>query len=325
MKIRFNSSRFNFIFVIFLSMIFLFTGCDSVSNVTGGSGGSNSSNDSKPTGDPRDTTPQIVATEASGAVVYGNDITTLDASNSAKGYVMMKYVGSNSKVKFQITTPTQEKYTYLVPSTQEFVVYPLTAGNGSYSFTLYESTSPEEDLYAVAFSQSLDVSIENEFLPFLTPNHYVDYNADSLAVAEAVKLSADTYSDLDVINNVYSYIIKNISYDTDKANSVVYGYVPNVDETLQSKKGICFDYAALMATMLRSQNIPTRMEFGYAGEAYHAWISCYVEEVGWIDDIIEFNGTEWELLDPTFASSSSSDQMGEYIGDGSNYLVKFTY
>ncbi len=39
-------------------------------------------------------------------------------------------------------------------------------------------------------------------------------------------------------------------------NGELAGYLPDVDSILQEKKGICFDYAALMATMLQSQNIP---------------------------------------------------------------------
>ena len=41
--------------------------------------------------------------------------------------------------------------------------------------------------------------------------------------------------------------------------------LPSVDETLKTKKGICFDYAALMTAMLRSQGIPTKLEIGYQG------------------------------------------------------------
>ena len=71
--------------------------------------------------------------------------------------------------------------------------------------------------------------------------------------------------------------------------------LPNVDETLKTGKGICFDYAALMTSMLRSQRIPTKLEVGYAGETYHAWISTYVDDKGWVDDIIEFDGKDWQL------------------------------
>ena len=41
---------------------------------------------------------------------------------------------------------------------------------------------------------------------------------------------------------------------------------------------------------------------------------------------IYFNGTEWKLMDPTFASSSNnSESVLEYIGNGENYTAKYLY
>ena len=78
--------------------------------------------------------------------------------------------------------------------------------------------------------------------------------------------------------------------------------------------------------MLRSQRIPTRLEVGYAGEAYHAWISVYLEETGWVDNIIEFHGSSWSLMDPTFAAGTgNSSSLKQFIGDGTNYVVKYYY
>lgn len=45
--------------------------------------------------------------------------------------------------------------------------------------------------------------------------------------------------------------------------------------------------------MLRTQNIPPRLEVGYVEEEYHAWISTYIKDVGWVNGIIEFNGSTW--------------------------------
>ena len=87
--------------------------------------------------------------------------------------------------------------------------------------------------------------------------------------------------------------------------------------------GICFDYASVMATMLRTQSIPTRLEVGYRGEEYHAWISTYIKNVGWINGIIEFDGSSWNLLDPTYASTSSSPQ--DFISKKSDYITKYVY
>lgn len=80
-----------------------------------------------------------------------------------------------------------------------------------------------------------------------------------------------------------------------------------------------------MAAMLRSQGIPTKLDIGYAGDAYHSWISTYVDDKGWIDNIIEFDGTSWELMDPTFAANSDNKSLKEAVGDGTNYVLKYTY
>ena len=120
-------------------------------------------------------------------------------------------------------------------------------------------------------------------------------------------------------------MINNVTYDYDEAQTVQSGYLPDIDEVLETGKGICIDYAALMTSMLRSQRIPTRMEVGYAGTAYHAWLSTYITDIGWVNGIIEFDGSDWSLMDPTFASTTGAEELQSFIGDGSNYSVKYIY
>ena len=79
----------------------------------------------------------------------------------------------------------------------------------------------------------------------------------------------------------------------------------------------------MMTAMLRSLRIPTRLDVGYAGDAYHAWLSTYTPETGWIENIIRFDGSSWTLMDPTFASQT--DGKEDVVGDGSSYLVKYVY
>lgn len=289
----------------------------------GGCSGSSSASRKEHSGPPRDSTPKVLTPSADGVTVYQNDFASIDASNTSQGYVMVKYNGTNEKVKLQITCPDQSCYTYLISDRGAYDTFPLTAGNGSYALQVLENVAG--DTYTVSLAQSINVNIEDEFLPFLYPNQYVNFHTDSKAVSKGSDLAKDTYSDLDVVQNIYNYVIKNISYDTEKAQNVSYGYVPDVDDTLSSKKGICFDYAALMASMLRSQNIPTKLEVGYSGDAYHAWISTYIDDKGWVDDIIQFNGNTWQIMDPTLAATNDSAAVKKYIGDGSHYVVKYTY
>ncbi|WP_454971343.1 transglutaminase-like domain-containing protein [Dorea sp.] len=289
----------------------------------GGCSGSSSASRKEHSGPPRDSTPKVLTPSADGVTVYQNDFASIDASNTSQGYVMVKYNGANEKVKLQITCPDQSCYTYLISDRGAYDTFPLTAGNGSYALQVLENVAG--DTYTVSLAQSINVSIEDEFLPFLYPNQYVNFHTDSKAVSKGSDLAKDTYSDLDVVQNIYNYVIKNISYDTEKAQNVSYGYVPDVDDTLSSKKGICFDYAALMTSMLRSQNIPTKLEVGYSGDAYHAWISTYIDDKGWVDDIIQFDGDTWQIMDPTLAATNDSAAVKKYVGDGSHYVVKYTY
>lgn len=274
---------------------------------------------------PRDSTPQVLPTKSLNLKADESDIVSCDFSNVSKGYMHLTYKGTNEKVKYQIIAPNNITYTYLITNCTTPTVFPLSGGNGDYTFMLLESIDAHNNKYAISYTRTMPVVLENEFLPFLTPNVYVNYTLESIVVEQSVSLSQECFCDLDVISNIYHYVIENISYDTDKAQTVAYGYTPNPDETLTSGSGICFDYASLMTAMLRIQRIPTRLEVGYAGEAYHAWISCYIAEIGWIDNIIEFDGKNWSLMDPTLAANNTSSSVKKYIGDGSNYLVKYTY
>ena len=162
----------------------------------------------------------------------------------------------------------------------------------------------------------------------MRPNQYVDYANATNTVAQAQKLVTDAGASepLAKVKVIYEYVVNNLTYDTAKAQSVQSGYLPVLDDVLAAKKGICFDYAALMTGMLRSQDVPCKLVVGYAGEAYHAWVSVWTKETGWVDGAIYFDGTTWHRMDPTFASSGkSSSSIMQYIGDGSNYTTKYIY
>ncbi len=270
-------------------------------------------------------TNEIVVLEpvASGVTVYSNNDAAIDASNAADGYVMVKYTGSAAKVRMLIETPAGNTYNYLMALDGNYDVYPLSEGSGKYKIGVYENL--HDDQYAAAFTQSVNVTLKDEFSMFLYPNAYVDFNASSKAVLKGAELAAGCNTDLEVVQNVYHYIIENITYDHQKAATVQSGYIPTVDETLATGTGICFDYASLMGAMLRSQGIPTRLEIGYAGTEYHAWISVYVPDVGWIDKIIQFDGKKWTLMDPTLGSYASKSIVKKYLEDDSYYQLKYKY
>ncbi len=262
--------------------------------------------------------------DASGRLTAQNAKAVIDYSNTGDGYVMVRYTAATQKrLKVIVQGPTEVKYQYNV-NWDEWTVFPLSDGNGQYEVTVYENTTGSK--YAAVLSKRFSVALEDEFAPFLRPNQYVNYTDAAATVAKAQELTSGKSAPLEKVAAVYEYVVSHLTYDRQKAKSVQSGYLPDLDAVLQAGTGICFDYAALMAAMLRCQGVPCKLVVGYAGTAYHAWISVWTEEAGWIEGVVYFDGAAWQRMDPTFASSgNSSAAIMEYIGDGSNYTAKYIY
>ncbi len=251
-----------------------------------------------------------------------SDLLDVDLSHSDQGYFTCLLKEEDAKVNIQITGPDDVTYKYFIETADEVTTFPLTAGDGSYVIIGYENIG--DDQYVALFKTVLDVELENEFLPFLYPNQYVNFSEDSDAVALAASLSEDAGTDLDALNIIYEYVISHITYDDEKAATVETGYLPDIDDTLATGKGICFDYAALTAAMLRALSIPARLEIGYVSDVRHAWVDVYIESRGWVENAVQFSGNEWSLLDPTLASSDSDDEaVSEYMNNSENYTVLY--
>lgn len=264
----------------------------------------------------------IYTPQASGTTVYNSQKASIDVSNASQGYVMIQYTGSNSKVKIQITKNTT--YTYDIANTGSYVTFPFSEGSGTYTIKVYENISGTS--YAQAVSQTVSVNLADELLPFLYPNQFCNFTADSAVVGLSDSLAGSITDPVEKVRTVYNHVIANFTYDYHKAATVRAGYLPVVDTMLATKTGICFDYAALMTSMLRAQGVPTKLVIGYAGSVYHAWVSVYAQGQGWIDNIIYFDGVSWKFMDPTFASSGQQDpSVQAFISNPANYTAKFTY
>lgn len=272
--------------------------------------------------------PYIITPTADGNKVYSNDDALIDASNSSQGYLMIKLKKAMSG-SYRILVNADSinvRYTFQLNNSGNYEVIPITEGNGSYTVSVLKVTSAGKG--TVMFKQTLNVSVSDSFLPFLTPNQFCMYNSGSSCVALSSKLCGGNKDTIEKTAAIYDYVINNISYVSTAENGAN-GYIPVPDTVLANKSGICFDYASLMAAMLRSQKIPTKVVVGYAGDVYHAWISVYVDGSGWIDGYIYFDGNKWNRMDPTFAASAKNDadykSTVDFISNGSNYSVMYYY
>ena len=270
----------------------------------------------------RDNTPVVLETTADGFEAFEGTGAAVDFSHAADGYIMAKYEGDNPKIKIQITRNGGSTYTYNVHPGEPFVGYPLSEGEGAYNVAMFLNI--EGDKYSQACAQEIQADITDEFSPFLRPNQYSNFTESTRAVTKSSEIAQGCKSDLKVIEELFLFVTGNVVYDYDKAKNVQSGYIPDIDETLTSGKGICFDYASLMVCMMRTQRIPCRLVVGYAGEAYHAWISVHVDGIGWVANMIQFNDDQWTLMDPTFAAGGDTADPN-VIGDGENYNPVYYY
>lgn len=267
--------------------------------------------------------------QKTGVTMHTSSKAEIDASNLAEGYISVRYTGSaTGRIRVQVIKG--ETYTYDINNTGTAEILPLTEGDGKYEIKVYEQTSGNK--YAVIMTQKLEFKARNELLPFLYPNQFVNYNSQSNCVTLAAKLSEGKTTNIDKLTSIYNFVVGgNFSYDNALAKNVESTYLPNPDDFIVKRSGICFDYASLMVAMLRSQGIPARLVIGYANSAsgavvYHAWIDAYTVETGWLDSVIKFDGENWTLIDPTYISGGQQGStVLNFVADTSNYTAKLVY
>ena len=255
---------------------------------------------------------QSAATGANGALI--------DVSSASEGYVGASAT-SGSRLKLQVTKGGQSM-NYDMPSDGTPVIVPLDMGNGTYTVAVMQNTSGSR--YVELYSTTVKVTLETEQAPYLVPNLYCDYDANSAVVAKARELTQNAENDGDALRMIYAWIENNVTYDNAKAERLngKSGYIPDPDETLQTQTGICFDYASLAAAMLRSVGIPCQIITGYVSPdgIYHAWNMVWIDGQ-WKTTSFSVNPHDWTRVDLTFAANGASDT----IGDSSSYTQRYVY
>ncbi len=171
------------------------------------------------------------------------------------------------------------------------------------------TTSPYAGGKPLGVALSDLASLRDEMLrDFLRRSHYVD---DS---PELWKLALDiTFGITDVFTaaeSIMQHIYQNWTYAPNTTTAATH-----VREVLKTKRGVCQDFAHLMAGLCRAINIPARYVSGYlyngpdshlrGAQASHAWCEVFVP------------GHGWHGLDPT--NNILADERHIKIATGRDY------
>lgn len=271
-------------------------------------------------GDPFTAPAEIELSSFNAAAATGSNSASIDTSSASKGYVGAAAT-SSSRLNLQVTKDGQSMH-YDMPSDGTPIIVPLDMGSGTYTIAVMQNTSGSR--YVELYSTGVNAQLESEQAPYLVPNIFCNYDASSAVVAKAQELTRDAKNEGDALRLIYSWIEHNVVYDNAKAEQLSgkSGYIPNPDETLQTQKGICFDYASLAAAMLRSQGIPCKIVTGYVSPdgVYHAWNMVWIDG-SWKTVSFTVNPRDWTRVDLTFAANGA----GSTVGDGNNYTDRYVY
>lgn len=233
--------------------------------------------------------------------------TWLDTSKLSLGVVTVNYDAKNSaKLKVMIAKG-KENYTYSLTAGRTSEVFPLQLGNGDYKVMLLENVTGKS--YKVVKQQAVTLNLKDDKVIYLNSVQNVNWTSTSKAVAKAQELAKGKKTAEEKAKAVYDFVISNIKYDKNLANTVTSDYLPSIDRTLTTKKDICYGYAALYAAMMRSLDIPTKLVMGdsdYVDE-YHAWNEVFL------------NG-KWVIIDTTVDSGlKQGNKATVFIKDAAKY------
>jgi len=181
----------------------------------------------------------------------------------------------------------ENKYYYSMSNSTIYL--PMQLGTGNYEVKLLKHI--EGNRYRVLDKKYMYLS-EEPVDAFLASAQPVDWENNEKLVALTKEVIADKSTDEEKVIAVYEYIVKNMKYDRAKIKNLNDDYVPDLNFTIDSKKGICYDYSSLFASMLRSEGIPCKLVKGYKNDlkSYHAWNEVFIDG-------------EWKIIDTTYDSA----------------------
>ncbi len=237
---------------------------------------------------------------------------TINRSQVSNGVVGISYISTqNKKVKVMVSKGSQ-KYTYDLKENGKF---PLQLGNGEYTVSVLENVS--DNKYTAVKSEKVKLTSANANAVYLQSIDMISWNEEMQSIKKAKELTQGLKTDKEKATAIYKFVAGKIKYDNNKAKTVVTGYIPSIDVTLNTSQGICFDYSVLYASMMRSVGVPTKVIMGHNKDIveYHAWNEVFLSE-----------SNQWVVMDTTYDAPSVQKGIAiAMIKNRDNYKVEKQY
>ncbi|MCM3324872.1 transglutaminase domain-containing protein [Cytobacillus kochii] len=174
----------------------------------------------------------------------------------------------------------------------------LRFGPGTYDITVSvpEITKENSDTFRFYSVAKFQVDNTGEDRRDLLPSRGVQSDHPKInSLAE--ELLQGVEGDREKAKAIYDYVAEHIAYDVEKYNTDDFHWDDSALKALETKKGVCQDYAYLAIALLRASDMEARFVEGNAGSGFtrgalggrHAWVEVKVDG-------------EWLTMDPTWGS-----------------------
>ena len=162
--------------------------------------------------------------------------------------------------------------------------------SGLWEFGLYERIQGSS--YRLIKHTEETVRLRDPLIPFLQSTMYMNWTPETECCKWLERFRVSDLPAAELAGIMQAHIKLSFDYDYELAADVKfkYDYCPNLDETWESGKGICFGLTAIFNAALRSYGIPAKMIHGWWGvdesAPYHCWSEAFLDD-------------EWRLYDIT--------------------------
>lgn len=177
---------------------------------------------------------------------------------------------------------------------------------------------------AKVYNRKVDYSIPNE--SGKVPNHLKKYISPTEHWPTKANEITEVVNHMSSVQDVYSYITKNIKYDYESADSQAATIRKGPIKTLADKNGLCLDYTDVFITLSRTLGIPAREVDGYAytrdqkasptplglqeNITLHSWAQYYHSNYGWV------------AVDPTWGATSGLDFLSKLDNNHLAFVIR---
>ncbi|MCD4740548.1 transglutaminase-like domain-containing protein [archaeon] len=217
----------------------------------------------------------------------------------------------SAEIELVLEGNAAENQTLYLPATntRQKVVYPteietwkdehenvLTNVTGNYSHTFHVTIDATKPLL---FDEKYPPNKENQYLK---ESDFIEITPEVKSKAESI--IGNNNSTLEAIALLTEWVYDNIEYNSS------YSGIKTTKEILNTKQGVCSEYATMYTALARASGIPTRIITGIAntgsGWVRHAWAESLVSG-------------HWIPIEPTYKEAGTRNALAVKLYSGNSY------